>query len=220
MRHRCHSQELRILFARLKAGRLQSLCRQRDACRCIPKRCNELRFLNELLGMIKRAKARQRICRMCQRQRWAAAAELPFERHNPQSSCLQFIASAKECGILTILTYSLQPPPKAFKLQPVSRRITRGKAKLQMSYTYSTFLLFVLASGCNWTLDQFPMYFVSFVSQASCANIITTHLPVNWKNAEFGSTFHAHHARCVVDFLIDFLITLHNVGPFHCLEFF
>ena len=80
MRHRCHSQELRILFARLKAGRLQSLCRQRDACRCIPKRCNELRFLNELLGMIKRAKARQRICRMCQRQSMGRGCRVTFRK--------------------------------------------------------------------------------------------------------------------------------------------
>ena len=49
---------------------------------------------------------------------------------------------------------------------------------------------------------------------------------LQWKNAgEFGSQFHAHHAnahhaRCVINFLFDFLITLHNVGPFHCVEFF
>ena len=44
---------------------------------------------------------------------------------------------------------------------------------------------------------------------------------LQWKNvAEFGSKFHGHHARCVINFLFDFLITLRNVGLFHCVELF
>ena len=85
-------------------------------------------------------------------------------------SISKFIASAKECGILTILTYSLQPPPKAFKLQPSA--VTRGKAKLQMSYTYSISVYLPLCFG-EWL--QLDIGSISYV-QASCANIMTAHL--------------------------------------------
>ena len=92
----------------------------------------------------------------------AAAAELPFERDNPPSSCLQFIASAMKCGIMTILTYSVQQlPPKALKLVTNKRKSQAKKNVKEVAIAYiSTSASLFRRVAARLQVDLFPMYFV------------------------------------------------------------